>query len=130
MIKHFIKFIIFVLLSFIIDTNAEIKTLDQLCDATYNAYIQNLKSDNPEVRNSAIFQIMKIKYRYPEQEIRPFIAILKRIAEKDYVILNQTHAYFAIICLKNPAILKQVNPFEFEDSQLFFQSVHECIIQY
>ncbi len=130
MTKIFTNITILMLLLLMINANAETKILNKLCNATCEAYLQNLKSDNPGVRNSAIFQIMKIKSRYPEQEIRPFISILKRITEKDYVILNRTHAYFAIICLKNPSILEYINPFEFEDPQLFFRNIHEYIIQY
>ncbi|MBN2090824.1 hypothetical protein JW964_14520 [candidate division KSB1 bacterium] len=130
MIKIYPNMVILVLLSLMVDANAANQVINKLCDATCNAYIQNLKSENPGVRNSAIFQIMKIKSRYPEQEIRPFISILKRITEKDYVILNRTHAYFAIICLNNPSILEYINPFEFEDPQLFFRNVHDYIIQY
>ncbi|MCK5737817.1 hypothetical protein KAH55_01495, partial [bacterium] len=93
-------------------------------DQAEKNYERLLHTENTNVRNSAIFQILRFKARYPDRDFSRFIKEFRKMSQEDGDFINQIHAQLAVCCLCDCQILKSVNPWQYKDSVIFFSEIY------
>lgn len=83
-------------------------------------YLAALDSENPGVRADAIFQILKFKVRYPQENFRPFIKKFEKMSQQDACLQNRLYAYLAETFLENQAMASQIDPQKYANAPAFF----------
>jgi len=98
-------------------------------DHVRRGYLYALESENGEVRNNAIFFVLKFKIEYPEENIEPLVKKLHQMSKNDPELLNRLHAYLTLICLERPELLASINPCDFEISLDFYNNLSNSLSQ-
>lgn len=90
-------------------------------------FLRALDAENAGVRNDAIFQIMKFKARYPNEDFKPFIEKFKKMCQQDDCLQTRLHAYLARTFLEQPGLERKINPQKFEDAKIFFSDLYQAL---
>ena len=88
------------------------------------SYLNALDSDNAGVRNSAMFQIIKLKATYPDENVKAYVNKVKKISENDPFYSMRSHAHLTMMFLENSELAKLVNPEDYPDPDSFFNSFY------
>ena len=99
------------------------KVLDQAVTNYSNA----LKSENPGVRNSALYQIVRMKNVHPEADYASLKKVMKKMAEKDDNALVRVHAKLTLLYIDDPVLSEKVRTVRGEEDFQFFQRLHNEI---
>ena len=105
---------------------ANIESHEVLDQAVHN-YTNALKSDNPGVRNSALYQIVCMKNVHPEANYAPIKKVVKKMADKDDNALVRVHAKLTLLYIDDPDLSNKVRTVRGEEDIQFFQRLHNEI---
>lgn len=92
-----------------------------------SGYIKALKSDNEGLRTSALFQISKLKAKYPQTDLSPYVKELEKVSRTDANPIVRTQANLALLVLKNPKLASDVPAGWFVDPAKYFTQVYEQV---
>lgn len=125
--KTFAKIILVILAFAVTSSSAQSLKSKQYLELAQKSYLTALESKNHGVRNSTIFMVVQFKKKHPDENFRPFIKKLQKISREDPEMKNRLHAYLALVCLQNPELIASINPHNYEDSKIFFDSVYDVL---
>jgi len=83
-------------------------------------YLVALDAENPGLRADAIFQVLKFKVRYPDENFRPFIKKFEKMSQQDDCLQNRLYAYLGQTFLENQAMALQIDPQKYVNAPAFF----------
>ena len=96
-------------------------------DTILKNYLNALKSDNAGLRNSALYQIVKIKAQYPEADLGVCEKCIAQMSSKDKNTHVRINAGLALLCLKDRQLPTKVQATTEEEPTKFFARLHQEI---
>jgi hypothetical protein len=103
--------------------SADKMTLKQKVKMAINGYEIAIKSDNPGLNQSGVFQIAHLYSKYPNADLGKAKSILKKAASNNDSELVRLHARMTLAFIENNELqsVKVTNP---EDPMVFYSSLY------
>jgi hypothetical protein len=92
-------------------------------DKAIQAYTMALNSDNPGLRNSALYQLAVLKNKYPEANFISIERVIDRMAKQDKSLSVRLNANLISQYLTDEELATKVNPVII-DSNAFFSELY------
>ena len=85
-------------------------------------YLLALQSEHACIRNSAIFRVMQYRAHFPQEEVQPFVKVLREMSMKDASPQNRLYAFIACTFLQNEKLQRTAGapPKLEEDKEAYF----------
>jgi hypothetical protein len=122
--KKLVVILMFALIGVSAGVSADKYSPEYLKRARQN-YLVALNAENPGLRADAIFQVLKFKVRYPDENFRPFIKKFEKMCQHEDCLQNRLHAYLARTFLETKNMAQQIDPHQFDDAKSFFAQFYE-----
>ncbi|MGH7600212.1 MAG: hypothetical protein ACREOI_27980 [bacterium] len=92
-------------------------------------YLLALKCEHASIRNSAIFHVMKYQARFPQDDSRPFVKLLRGMSQNDPSPQNRLYSFLACTFLENEKLLQAagVPPKQEDDKGIYFVRLQEIL---
>lgn len=92
-------------------------------------YLQSLKSEHACIRNSAIFQVMQYRARFPQDDMSLFIKSLRDLSRNDSTPKNRLYAFLACTFLENQQLLLTagVPPKGEDEKEIYFNRLQRIL---
>jgi hypothetical protein len=102
---------------------------DKLHMRAKRGYLLSLASEHACIRNSTIFFVMQYHARYPQDDVRPFVKVLRDMSVKDAVPQNRLYAFIACTFLENERLMRIAGlpPKHEGDKEAYFARLHEIL---
>jgi HEAT repeat protein len=100
-----------------------------LTDAAGRMYIMALKSDNVGLRNSAIFELAKIRSQCDYVDLTEYEKVLKKLSSVDNNHLIRMNAQLTLTYLQDKELSDKIKVQDDEDPFAFYTRLHETINQ-
>jgi hypothetical protein len=93
-------------------------------DRALTNYANALKSDNSGLRNSAAYQIARLKGVYPDADFSIIMDTLNKVAKNDQNSLVRVHADLTYAYIKDSQLVTKVKAENPEESMDFYNKLH------
>jgi hypothetical protein len=87
------------------------------------AYKMALNSENVGVRSSALFQLAKIKSRYPSCDLSELMSPVERLSKKDAEPILRVQANLTFVYLGDETLAQKIKTGEPDDPIVFYNTV-------
>lgn len=87
-------------------------------------YAEALQKDVAGLRNSALLQIIKLKSTYTDCNISELCRLVKKMGQNDPRFILRTNAQMTTTILENPHLMNLVNPYDFVDPNVYFDTFY------
>jgi hypothetical protein len=93
-------------------------------------YLLALNSEYACIRNSAIFHVMRYQARFPQDDLHPFVKVLREMSQSDPFPQNRLYAFLACTFLENATLLQAagVPPKQEDDKDIYFVRLQKILL--
>ena len=93
-------------------------------------YLLALNSEYACIRNSAIFHVMRYQARFPQDDLRSFVKVLREMSQNDSFPQNRLYAFLACTFLENATLLQAagVPPKQEDDKDVYFVRLQKILL--
>lgn len=93
-------------------------------------YLLALNSEYACIRNSTIFHVMKYQARFPQDDLRPFVKLLREMSRNDPSPQNRLYAFLACTFLENEILLQAagVPPKQEDEKEIYFAHLQNILL--
>jgi hypothetical protein len=95
-------------------------------------YLLALNSEYACIRNSAIFHVMRYQARFPQDDLRPFVKLLREISRNDPSPQNRLYAFLACTFMENEKLMQAagVPPAQEDEKDLYFVRLQKILLNH
>lgn len=95
-------------------------------------YLLALNSEFACIRNSAIFHVMRYQARFPQDDLRPFVKLLREMSRNDPSPQNRLYAFLACTFLENKTLLQAagVPPKQEDEKDGYFEHLQKILLNH
>jgi len=90
-------------------------------------YVRALQSDNMGVRQSALYQLARIKSRFPEVDLSNTVDQIAQLSKKDEEPVVRVQASLILVYLQDRELLQTIKPDSPADPVNFYNQVHVAV---
>lgn len=93
------------------------------------SYLRSLQSEHACIRNSAVFQVMQYQTRFPQEDLRPFVKVLRGLSQNDPSPQIRLYAFLAVTFLENEPLLRAagVPPQREDEKEMYFARLQKIL---
>lgn len=107
--------------------SADNKVSEKTLQMAEKAYSKSLNSDNAGIRASALYNIAKMKSRFPNYDFEKLEKSVVELAKKDSDSLIRANANLTYIYMNSPELAKNVKISDTENPLMFFNEVYNTL---